>query len=61
MSDFLAALGLVLVLEGALYALAPEGMKRLMVASQALPSGTLRACGLGAAVLGVMIVWLVRS
>jgi len=31
MTDILAALGLVLVLEGALYALFPEFMKRMAV------------------------------
>lgn len=61
MSDFLAALGLVFVIEGVLYAAAPDGMKRLMAASQALPAGALRAGGLGAAILGVVVVWLVRS
>ena len=61
MSDFLAALGLVFVIEGVLYAAAPEGMKRLMAASQTLPAGTLRAGGLGAALLGVVIVWLIRN
>ena len=60
MSDILVALGLVLVLEGALYALFPEFMKR--VAAQALetPGDTLRVAGLISAGLGVGLVWLIR-
>ncbi len=60
MGDFLAALGLVFVIEGVLYSLAPEGMKRLMAASVSVPAGALRLGGLGATILGVVIVWLVR-
>lgn len=61
MSDFLAALGLVFVIEGVLHAAAPAGMKRLMAAAQAVPEATLRAGGLGAAIFGIVLVWLVRS
>ncbi|MFO0996466.1 MAG: DUF2065 domain-containing protein [Alphaproteobacteria bacterium] len=61
MSDFLAALGLVLVIEGIVYAAAPECMKRLMARFGTLSAGTLRAAGLAAAVIGVIIVWLARS
>ena len=42
MSDILAALGLVLVLEGALYALFPEFMKRMAAQAQLIPGDTLR-------------------
>jgi uncharacterized protein YjeT (DUF2065 family) len=59
-SDFLSALGLVMVIEGVLYALFPEQMKRLMLMMSAQPANLLRGVGLGAAALGVVIVWLVR-
>ena len=61
MRDFLSALGLVLVIEGVLYAAAPDRMKRMMVAVQEIPSRYMRAAGLGAAALGVLIVWMIRG
>jgi len=61
MEDFLAAVGLVLVLEGVLYALFPDGMQRMMAQALAMPPSTLRAGGLLAAFAGFAIVWLVRG
>ncbi len=61
MQDFLAALGLVFVLEGALYALFPDGMKRMMEQTLTLPSSILRGAGLAAACAGMALLWLVRS
>lgn len=61
MADLLSAVGLVLVIEGALYALFPEAMKRMMLLMSGQPSSLLRATGLGAAALGVVVVWLVRG
>ena len=61
MSDLVVALGLVLVIEGAVYALFPDGMKRVMSQAIEIPAPTLRAMGLGAAVLGLLVVWLVRG
>jgi hypothetical protein len=60
-NDFLCALGLVLVIEGVLYVLFPEPMKRMMVRVSTQPSSLLRAAGLAATALGVVIVWLVRG
>ncbi len=61
MDDLWAALSLVLVVEGVLYAAAPGGMKRMMAAAQTIPDGALRAGGLAAAAFGVGLVWLVRQ
>lgn len=61
MSDFLSAIGLVLVIEGVLYALFPDGMKRMMLLMRDQPEALMRRAGLGAAVLGVVVVWLVRG
>ncbi|MFQ5958676.1 MAG: DUF2065 domain-containing protein [Alphaproteobacteria bacterium] len=61
MLDFLTALCLVLVLEGALYALFPDGMKRMMAQVLTMPSSSLRAAGLTAAGLGLLLLWLVRG
>ncbi len=61
MRDLLTALALVLVLEGAVYALFPEQMKRLVAAILALPAETLRRGGLVAALTGIVGVWPLRG
>jgi uncharacterized protein YjeT (DUF2065 family) len=60
MSDFLAALGLVLAIEGILFAAFPLGTKRAMAAALDAPDSRLRIAGLVSALVGVLIVWLVR-
>lgn len=61
MFDLMSAVALVLVLEGALYALFPDGMKRIMAAALSKPSSTLRSAGLGTAVVGIGLLWLIRG
>jgi uncharacterized protein YjeT (DUF2065 family) len=61
MSEVLAALGLILVLEGALHALFPEFMKRLATHILQAPGDTLRIAGVVSAALGVALVWFVRG
>lgn len=61
MIDLLTALGLVLVIEGVLYALAPDAMRRLAARAALLPSEALRTGGVAAAVAGVGLVWLLRG
>lgn len=61
MSDLLAALGLVLVIEGIVYAGFPGRLKRMMTLVQDVPESTLRAGGLAAAATGLFIVWLIRG
>jgi hypothetical protein len=60
MRDLATALALVLVIEGILYALFPEGMKRVAARTLVVPPQALRIAGLLAACLGVMLVWLLR-
>jgi uncharacterized protein YjeT (DUF2065 family) len=60
MTDFLAALGLVLAIEGILLAAFPIGTKRAMAAALETPVGRLRIAGVVSALIGVVIVWLVR-
>jgi uncharacterized protein len=60
MRDLGTAVALVLVIEGVLYALAPEGMRRVAARTAAVPPQTLRGAGLAAACVGVMLVWLLR-
>jgi uncharacterized protein len=61
MSDLVAALGLVLVIEGIVFALFPDGLKRKLIAALEMPSSTLRTFGLLAAVTGLAVVWMVRG
>jgi uncharacterized protein YjeT (DUF2065 family) len=61
MDDLLTALALVLVIEGGLYALFPEGMRRMMAQMQEVPDSRLRLMGLIGAALGVVGVWLLRG
>ena len=61
MSDFLVAVGLVLVIEGTLYAAFPAGLKRMMTMVQDMPDQSLRSGGLAAIGIGVAVVWLVRG
>ncbi len=61
MRDLFTALALVLVIEGALYALFPDGVKRMMAMAQEIPRATLRGGGVTAVVLGVALVWLIRG
>jgi uncharacterized protein YjeT (DUF2065 family) len=61
MTDFLVALGLLAVLEGMLYAVAPGSMKRALKQILDTPDQTIRYIGLVAMGIGVAIVWLVRG
>ena len=61
MTDLLTALALLLVVEGALWAIAPDGMKRAAVAALAMANQQLRMAGLAAAAIGVFLVWLMRG
>jgi uncharacterized protein YjeT (DUF2065 family) len=61
MDDLLTALALVLVIEGGLYALFPEGMRRMMLQMQEIPENRLRMIGMVGAVMGVIGVWLLRG
>lgn len=61
MTDLFTALALVLVIEGALYALFPNAMRRVIAEALALPENHMRAAGLVAALAGVGLVWLLRA
>jgi uncharacterized protein YjeT (DUF2065 family) len=53
-----AALGLVFIIEGIPYAAAPESVKRFMETITAVPDRVLRAFGIGALVVGLLLVYL---
>jgi uncharacterized protein YjeT (DUF2065 family) len=61
MSDFLVAIGLVFAIEGILFAAFPAMAKRAMTHVSETPDGALRIVGIGSAVVGVLVVWLVRG
>ncbi len=61
MDDLIVALGLVLVIEGALYALFPQGMIRAMQRLPEIPPASLRLTGLVSVAIGWLVVRLVRS
>lgn len=61
MSELVSALGLVMVIEGALYALFPDAMRRMAAQVALLPSQQLRAMGLILAGLGFAIVAAIKS
>jgi uncharacterized protein YjeT (DUF2065 family) len=61
LTEVLLALGLVLVIEGLVLALAPRRIEDVLRIIAALPVDTRRMIGLGALALGVVIVWLVRA
>lgn len=61
MTDFLAALALVLVLEGLFYAAFGQQMKKGLATFLALPASTIRAVGLACAGVGLVLLWFIRG
>lgn len=61
MSDLGAALGLVLVIEGLLWALSPGLGRALLAAATETPEAQLRRAGWAAVALGLLVVWLIRG
>ena len=61
MNELVTAVGLVLIIEGLVYAAAPARFKAIMARLEEIPDETLRMGGLIAVALGVAIVWLARQ
>ena len=61
MSDFLVALGLVFVIEGLIFAASPGAAKNAMAHVLETADGPLRVVGIASAVVGLILVWLVRG
>ena len=57
-TDLGTAFGLMLVIEGLLYALFPDFMRRVLAQMLSLPSTQVRAAALMSVALGVGVVWL---
>ncbi len=61
MIDFVAAIGLVLVIEGIVYSGFPGLARKLAAEVLSTPESVLRIGGLIAVAAGVGVVWLVRG
>jgi uncharacterized protein YjeT (DUF2065 family) len=61
MTEFLVAVGLVLVIEGLLFAASPGFAKRLAATALQSPDSALRIAGIASAVFGVVLIWLLRG
>ena len=61
MSDFVAALGLVFVIEGLIFAAFPVHAKKAIASVLDTPDTPLRLIGIGSAVVGVLLIWLIRG
>jgi uncharacterized protein YjeT (DUF2065 family) len=61
MTDFIAAIGLVFVIEGLLWAVSPRLVLRLLLVAAQTPESQRRTAGVIAVAIGVAVVWLVRS
>lgn len=57
----MAALGLVFVIEGLIFAALPTHAKKAMMSVVETPEAQLRLIGIGSAVIGLILVWVVRS
>ncbi len=61
MTDLIAGLGIALVLEGLLWALAPGLAQRMIADLSRLAEGQLRAVAWGVVGAGCLLVWLTRG
>jgi uncharacterized protein YjeT (DUF2065 family) len=59
--DFVAALGLMLVVEGIFPFLNPRGIKRVFATMATMDDGALRIAGVVSMLAGLLLLWLIRS
>ncbi|MDE2330777.1 MAG: DUF2065 domain-containing protein [Bradyrhizobium sp.] len=59
-ADFVIGVGVLLVLEGVMLAASPAWMRRAMKSALATPDNILRAVGIGSAVAGLILIWIIR-
>jgi uncharacterized protein YjeT (DUF2065 family) len=58
--DFLIGLGILFVLEGLMFAAAPNWLKSAMKSAITTPDNILRVVGIGSAIAGLILIWFVR-
>ncbi|MCB1505614.1 MAG: DUF2065 domain-containing protein [Hyphomicrobiaceae bacterium] len=61
MNDLIVAIGLVLVIEGLIWALAPQTGRRMLALAAVTPEAMLRRAGWTAVAAGAVLVWLMRG
>ncbi len=61
MLDFLVALGLLFAIEGLLFAAFPGMTKRAMTHVLEAPESALRIVGIVSAIVGIVLIWVVRG
>ncbi len=61
MGDLVVAIGLVLALEGLLFAAFPGAAKRAMLSVLETPDHVLRNVGIASALIGIVVIWIVRG
>jgi uncharacterized protein YjeT (DUF2065 family) len=61
MATVLLAIGLVLVVEGLVFALAPSRLEDILEVIARIPPETRRLIGLAAVATGVVLVWIARG
>jgi uncharacterized protein len=60
-NDLLAALALLLVIEGLMPFLNPAGLRRALIQVAGLPDSVLRWVGLASMLLGLLLLWWLRG
>ena len=60
MKEIGIAIGLLLVIEGLLYAVFPNAMKNMLNVMKDMPATKLRSGGLIFAVIGFILVWYIK-
>ena len=61
MKELIIAIGLLLFIEGMLYALFPSKMKNMLKIIEKLQINQLRSGGLFFAIIGFLIIWYVKG
>jgi len=59
-SDLLIGVGILLVIEGLLFAALPNWMRQAMKSAILTPDNILRGVGIGSAVVGLIVIYFVR-
>ena len=61
MNELIIAIGLLLILEGLLYAIFPSQMKNMLNQIKDFPISKLRSGGLVFAIIGFIIIWFLKQ
>ena len=61
MKDLITALGLLLFIEGLLFAIFPTRIKNMLKSIEGIPPTKLRSTGIFFVVLGFLIVWYIKK